>query len=111
MPILVIEKGKDKGKKLTLEKDKPLEAGRGQNVGLRLRDSMTSRTHFKIFFAKNDWYVNDLKSSNGTFLNGKKITLLFATQIAENLKVFGIIIIAKEAHPSWIGRYHGMTQQ
>ncbi|MHC4660302.1 MAG: protein kinase domain-containing protein [Planctomycetota bacterium] len=73
MPILVIEKGKDKGQTVRLEKGKAMEAGRGQLADMRLRDSMTSRKHFRIEPFKADWYITDLGSSNGTLVNGKRI--------------------------------------
>lgn len=33
-----------------------------------------SRKHCKFFFRKENWWVKDLNSTNGTYLNGEKIT-------------------------------------
>ena len=50
--------------------------GRGLDAQIRLTDSSgkLSRIHAKLELYKDDVYIIDLNSSNGTFVDGKKIT-------------------------------------
>ena len=59
-------------KKVTLEKSK-ITLGRGLNVDLTVQDRLSSRLHCSIEFKNNAWYITDLKSRNGTFVNGERI--------------------------------------
>jgi hypothetical protein len=98
MPLLIIEKGKDKGKKIRLEKETSLEAGRGQNADLRLRDSMTSRSHFRIECGRNDWFITDCGSSNGTFVNNKRIDSRTRLELGDVI-LAGDILLSFSADP------------
>jgi len=59
-------------KKIKLEKSK-ITLGRGLNVDLTIQDRLSSRLHCLIEFKDNAWYISDLKSRNGTFVNGDRI--------------------------------------
>ena len=48
--------------------------GRHRASGLQIKDDAASRQHAKIFVAEGGWWVEDLKSANGTSLNGQKIS-------------------------------------
>ncbi|GAB4333126.1 MAG: hypothetical protein Kow0037_11300 [Calditrichia bacterium] len=48
--------------------------GRGSDNALFIADSLVSRQHAVIFKKENSFYIKDLNSRNGTFLNGKKIS-------------------------------------
>jgi HD-GYP domain-containing protein (c-di-GMP phosphodiesterase class II) len=57
----------------------PLESvqmviGRGENVDHRVRDHKASRRHACVLAVHNRYYLQDLGSTNGTILNGNKIT-------------------------------------
>ncbi len=47
--------------------------GRATGNDITIKDSTVSRKHAEIFFKENRWYIKDLKSTNGTFVNGKKV--------------------------------------
>jgi len=47
--------------------------GRLKSNDVEVRDTKASRRHTRVGFAGGKWVVEDLKSSNGTFLNGSKI--------------------------------------
>jgi diguanylate cyclase (GGDEF)-like protein len=48
--------------------------GRGGAADVRLVDEGISRFHCRILVDDDDLYVEDLKSRNGTFLNGERVT-------------------------------------
>lgn len=50
-----------------------LVAGRGPESGIPLADRGVSRRHFLVRLMKGRWYVEDLGSSNGTYVNGLRI--------------------------------------
>lgn len=52
----------------------PFEVGRTREVDLFLRDPEVSRRHARFESNNGVVYVEDLKSSNGTFLNGRRVT-------------------------------------
>ena len=51
----------------------PLTIGRQPDNVLVLRDSRVSRYHARIVFEHGHYFIEDLDSSHGTFLNGEKI--------------------------------------
>jgi pSer/pThr/pTyr-binding forkhead associated (FHA) protein len=51
----------------------PLTMGRGLNNNVVLVDDAISTAHAQIVQEGNDYYIEDLKSSNGTFLDGVKV--------------------------------------
>lgn len=52
----------------------PFEVGRGRELDLALPDPEVSRRHARFESRNGVVYVDDLKSRNGTFLNGRRVT-------------------------------------
>ena len=73
MAKLVIEKGPDRGRVIDLDKETTLVAGRDADCSIPLRDTMTSRKHFRIEPRGDDFHLVDLESMNGTLLNGETV--------------------------------------
>jgi len=48
-------------------------AGRGEGCDLILRAGRVSRRHLLIVLVEGRWMIQDLDSSNGTYLNGRRI--------------------------------------
>jgi pSer/pThr/pTyr-binding forkhead associated (FHA) protein len=53
--------------------ESPLTIGRGLNNNVVLVDDAISTAHAQIVQEGEDYYIEDLKSSNGTFLDGVKV--------------------------------------
>ena len=49
------------------------DIGRGTNNDLRVDSSMLSRSHTRIMLIGTAWMLQDLGSSNGSFVNGKQV--------------------------------------
>ncbi|MGZ3499469.1 MAG: FHA domain-containing protein [Vulcanimicrobiaceae bacterium] len=52
----------------------PLVVGRSTQAGIALTDPEVSRRHARFDAERGVIYVTDLQSSNGTFLNGERVT-------------------------------------
>jgi pSer/pThr/pTyr-binding forkhead associated (FHA) protein len=71
MPRLVIRKGEGVGKDHAL--GSPCVVGRHTSANFVLGDDLASRNHFRIVHEGGNWVVEDLGSTNGTLLNGKRV--------------------------------------
>lgn len=71
---LVITSGPREG----LEIDLPVEQltiGRSSESGLVIRDDYTSTHHARLMLWNDQWVIQDLDSTNGTFLAGSRVML------------------------------------
>ena len=70
---LLIISGADKGKKFDITADL-VHIGRDSTNDIPLTDSKVSSNHAKLSVEKDKIWIEDLKSTNGTMVNGKKIS-------------------------------------
>ncbi|WP_022881877.1 FHA domain-containing protein FhaB/FipA [Gryllotalpicola ginsengisoli] len=70
---LVITGGPRAGVEYELTNE-PLTIGRSSESGLVIRDDYTSTHHARLMLWNNDWMLQDLDSTNGTFLDGERVT-------------------------------------
>lgn len=71
---LVITSGAKEGLELALSPE-PLTIGRSGESGLIIRDDYTSTHHARLILWGEDWVIQDLDSTNGTFLDGTRVTV------------------------------------
>ena len=69
---LVITSGGKAGLEIPLGSE-PLTIGRASDSGLQIRDDYTSTHHDRLLLWGSDWVVQDLDSTNGTFVDGQRI--------------------------------------
>jgi len=81
---LVITGGAKEGLEILLQGEQ-LTIGRASESGLVIRDDYTSTHHARLLLWDEGWVIQDLDSTNGTFLNGKRVTV--PTQIPLNTPV------------------------
>jgi len=55
-------------------RNEPVVFGRGDGITATIDDEEMSRRHFEIKFVNDSHVLTDLKSSNGTWVNGRKAT-------------------------------------
>ncbi len=71
MPSLFVIQGRDQGKRFEL--DRPLlTIGRDASCTIQLNDTEVSRKHNEVKLRDDKFQVTDLRSSNGTYINGKR---------------------------------------
>lgn len=83
-PVLTVLTGGASGKQFKVVKGTAV-IGRAPNAELRLEDDGISRTHARIRAETNKAWVEDMKSRNGTFVNGVKIST--ATELRDGDKI------------------------
>ncbi len=71
-PVLIIHEGEKAGQRWTIRDDQ-LVIGRGGECDLVLPERQVSREHIRIFREGNLYYLRDLDSKNGTWVNGKQV--------------------------------------
>lgn len=52
---------------------RPLTIGRSRDADLVLNNSQISRVHCQVYFTEDEVVVEDLKSTNGTFIDGRSV--------------------------------------
>ena len=78
----------DKGAKAgTVPLDGTVQIGRADACHIRLDDTYISQFHARIFPRDGAWYVEDLGSTNGTYLNQRKLTGASEVQAGDILRL------------------------
>ena len=70
---LVVVEGENSGAKERLD-DAPLLIGRGSDAAIRLDDDYVSTRHARVGRSGDQWFVEDLGSTNGTYVDSRRIT-------------------------------------
>ena len=117
-PVLVILQGHSIGQTVKLDKERTI-VGRGSQADLVLRDEIASRQHAEIMqlcveTSCFEYYVNDLDSTNGTFLNGAKVTSQQLLQDGDKIKIGNHLVkfaMLDESEAEFQEKLHQMTQR
>jgi MoxR-like ATPase len=91
MAKLEILEGPDAGRKYEIEGGR-LIIGRGDECDIRLNQGSISRQHAVLDYIDGSWYVEDLGSQNGVFVDGEKVERL-KVDATTNIQ-FGTIMAA-----------------
>lgn len=84
MLTLTALNGQDKGRVFQLTGEQPELLGR-QAPTIKLTDAQTSRKHAEILLQNNTWLVRDLESTNGSWVNGQKITHITELEVGDRI--------------------------
>ena len=71
--LLVVTSGPKAGLEVSLEGEDQFTIGRSAESSLVVRDDYTSTHHARLMRWNDQWMVQDLDSTNGTLLDGKKV--------------------------------------
>jgi pSer/pThr/pTyr-binding forkhead associated (FHA) protein len=83
---LVITEGERKGFTLRLDR-REITIGRADNSDLVIDDEYASTHHAKLVLINNDWLLQDLNSTNGTFLDGSRIGTPAAVRLNTAMRI------------------------
>jgi FHA domain len=83
---LVITEGSNVGTAVPLG-DLPILLGRGADATIRLDDDYVSTRHARFVPNGDDWYVEDLGSTNGTYIGSQRITTPMVVTVGIQVRV------------------------
>lgn len=70
---LIVTGGENSGARAELA-DAPLLIGRGSDAAIKLDDDYVSTRHARVASSGDEWFVEDLGSTNGTYVGAARIT-------------------------------------
>jgi sigma-B regulation protein RsbU (phosphoserine phosphatase) len=73
-----------------------LVIGRSSRTDLVISDRSLSREHARIFKAADGWFLEDLGSRNGTFINGERVRHIHAVSPGDVIALGGSTVRIKE---------------
>src|SRR5688500_10543758 len=81
----MVLQGPDKGRRFELP-DAPALVGRDSRQ-LPLTDNTVSRRHAELMPGDDGWVLRDLGSSNGTWINGRRVTNRYTLKLGDQIRV------------------------
>jgi pSer/pThr/pTyr-binding forkhead associated (FHA) protein len=78
----------ESGKKVnTMALDGSLQIGRAEACQIQCQDNYVSSFHARIFPRDGQWFVEDLGSTNGTYLNQRRVTAPSELRAGDRVRV------------------------
>jgi hypothetical protein len=84
--VLVITQGSQTGQSAALA-DGPVLIGRGADASLNLDDDYVSTRHARVVSNADGVYLEDLGSTNGSYVNGARITAPTTITLSDTLRI------------------------
>ena len=72
-PSAVVVHGPDGTKVGSFRLSDPLNVGRSEACAIRLEDTYVSQMHARLYGKNGAWFVEDLGSTNGTYVNDRRV--------------------------------------
>jgi len=83
---VAIVEGANADEKISLD-DAPLLIGRGSDAAIRLDDDYVSTRHARIAASGDQWFVEDLGSTNGTYIGSQRLTQPTTLQLGTQIRI------------------------
>jgi pSer/pThr/pTyr-binding forkhead associated (FHA) protein len=99
MPMRLTLEVLEQGRSRPYEARPPFEVGRGNDLDLVLHDPEVSRRHARFESRNGVVYVDDLKSRNGTFLNGRRVTEAIEVREGDEVDAGATRMLVKAVRP------------
>lgn len=77
----------------------PLRIGRGESNDIVVGEEHVSKEHASVFYEENEFWIEDLESTNGTYVNGKRIEHRAALRNEDLIKIGTMILKLKLQAP------------
>ncbi len=75
--------------------DTAITLGRSENCGLRINSRDASREHARLYISKGGLAIDDLQSTNGTYVNGVRITEPQHLAPGDSIKIAGEVFTVR----------------
>lgn len=98
-PIKAVLRIFERGRERSFQGVCPLTIGRDKAADLPIDDAEVSRRHARLETQGETVYVRDLGSSNGTFLNGRRIDSAIETREGDEIDVGTTRIVVEKLEP------------
>jgi predicted component of type VI protein secretion system len=96
--ILTVMQGPDKGRKFELPDHEPQLIGRSSEA-LPLTDNTVSRRHAELTPDDGLWWIRDLQSQNGSYVNGHRITERTRLKPGDQVRTGATLFVFGAAEP------------
>jgi pSer/pThr/pTyr-binding forkhead associated (FHA) protein len=83
---VAITEGANAGETISLDAA-PLLIGRGSDAAIRLDDDYVSTRHARIASSGDQWFVEDLGSTNGTYVGSSRLTQPVAINLGTQIRI------------------------
>ena len=83
---VAILEGANAGEQISLD-DAPLLIGRGSDAAIRLDDDYVSTRHARIATSNEQWFVEDLGSTNGTYIGSQRLSQPTTLQLGSQIRI------------------------
>lgn len=97
MLILNVLQGPDKGKRFELPDHEPQLIGRSSE-SLSLGDHTISRRHAELTPDDGRWYIRDLESANGTYVNGVRLAQRAMLNAGDQIRTGATLLVFGQTH-------------
>lgn len=74
-------------------KTSEIAIGRSQNSDYPVTDDTVSARHARLRYHHNQWWIEDLKSTNGTFLNDERVSVPTVVVSGDELRCGQVIML------------------
>jgi len=96
MPRLEIVDGPDKGKLFVLEREETV-IGRLAYCDIVLPQKNISRQHARLVRSGSEYFLEDMDSTNGTFLNGKRVRARTKLRDHDLIRVYDVTLLFRDS--------------
>jgi pSer/pThr/pTyr-binding forkhead associated (FHA) protein len=86
-PSTLLVQGTGDARPRTVRLAASMTIGRAPECELRLEDTYASQQHARLFAKNGSWFVEDLGSTNGTFVNDQKLAAPAMLQPGDKVRV------------------------
>ena len=83
---VAIVEGANAGETISLD-EAPLLIGRGSDAAIRLDDDYVSTRHARIAASGEPWFVEDLGSTNGTYIGSQRLSQPTTLQLGSQVRI------------------------
>ena len=88
--LTVVEPSDQKGR--TYDLGDEVTVGRAAGCQVTLEDTYVSQLHARVYARDGAWFVEDLGSTNGTYLNSRRVTGATPMQRGDHLKIGATVL-------------------